>query len=86
MKFDKQKHKHAWRIQKGCSVEWFSGSKKGMGVVKRVISEESLWGKIPSSVIVVDKTNTELEVDINKVRIIKTPNTLKKEEIAKKYM
>lgn len=85
MKFDKQKHKHAWRIQKGCNVEWFGGSKKGMGIVKRVITDDSPWGKIPSRVVVFDKSNNEVELDIDKVRILKTSSALKKEEIAKKY-
>lgn len=85
MKFDKQKHKHIWRIQKGCNVEWFKDSKKGSGIIKRVISEDSPWGKIPSRVVVVDKDNNEVELDIDKVRILKTSSALKKEEIAKRY-
>lgn len=82
MKFDKQKHKHIWRIQKGYNVEWFKDRKKGSGIIKRVISEHTRVGKIPSRVVVIDKSNNEVELDIDKVRILKTNSTLKKEGFA----
>jgi hypothetical protein len=73
MKFDPSIHKHAWRVQKGCRVEWFDGRQKGVGTVKRVIADRvETWGKQPSSVVITDdKSGQDVTITIEKIRILK---------------
>lgn len=78
MKIDKNKHKHTWRIQKGCQVEWFVGSKKGSGVVTRVVSSNGPWDTASEVKVLDDITKTEIVVSVDKLRIVKTQNTIKK--------
>lgn len=80
MKFDKAKHKYSWRIQKGCRVEWFIGSKKGSGVVTRVVSSNGPWDTASEVKVLDDDTKTEINVDVDKVRILKSKNALRKEQ------
>jgi hypothetical protein len=78
MKFDKSKHKHAWRVQKGCHVEWVDGSKKLKGVVKKVISVTDTWGTPQQVLVQTDEKNT-FTVDVDKIRILKTQSAIRKE-------
>lgn len=80
MKIDKSKHKHTWRIQKGCRVEWFVGSKKGSGVVAKVIASDGPWDTASEIKVLDDATKVEIVVSVDKLRIVKTQNTLKKEQ------
>lgn len=80
MKIDKKIHKPAWRVQKGCYVEWFVGSSKGSGIVKKVISELGMYGyKEPAYVIITDGSQ-EITVSVDNIRIVKTQNTLRNEK------
>lgn len=72
MKIDKSKHKHTWRVQKGCRVEWFVGSKKGYGVVTKFIASDGPWDTASEVRILDDTTSTEINVSVDKVRIVKT--------------
>jgi hypothetical protein len=80
MKIDKSKHKHSWRIQKGCRVEWFLGNKKGSGVVTRVVSSDGPWDTASEVKVLDDATKSEIVLSADKLRILKTQNTLNKEK------
>jgi hypothetical protein len=80
MKIDISKHKHTWRIQKGCRIEWFVGNKKGSGVVTRVVSSDGPWDTASEVKVLDDITRSEITVSVDKVRIVKTQSTLKKEQ------
>lgn len=80
MKFDNAKHKHTWRVQKGCTVEWVDGSKKYRGVVKQVVSVPGLYGKEPSQVVVETNEDLTFTVDVVKIRIVKTANTIRNDQ------
>lgn len=80
MKIDKSKHKHTWRVQKGCRIEWFVGSKKGSGVVTRVVSSNGPWDTASEVKVLGDATKSEITMSVDKVRIVKTQSTLKKDQ------
>ena len=80
MKIDKNKHKHTWRIQKGCRVEWFLGSKKGSGVVTRVVASDGSWDTASEVRVLDDKTSAEITMSVDKLRIVKTQNAIRKEQ------
>lgn len=80
MKIDPTKHKPTWRIQKGCRVEWFIGSKKGSGVVTRVVSSDGPWDTASEVKVLDDSTQSEILVKVGNVRIRKTANTVRKEQ------
>lgn len=80
VKFDKDKHKQSWRVQKGCLVSWVDGSKHHWGIVKQVISAAGLYGKEPHQVVVDTGNNSTVTVDVDKIRISKTPNTIRKDQ------
>ena len=80
MKIDRSKHKPSWRVQRGCHVEWFDGSKKGSGVVTRVISSDGPWDTASEVKVLDDATKSEITVSVGKVRIVKTQSTLRKEK------
>lgn len=73
MKIDRfTKHKPTWRVQKGCRVEWFVYGKKGVGIVKKVISADNgMWGKQAASVVIMDDVNGEVTVDVGNIRILR---------------
>lgn len=80
MKIDPTKHKPTWRIQKGCHVEWFVGSRKGSGVVTRVVSSDGPWDTASEVKLLDDTTKTEILINVGNVRIHKTSNTLRKQK------
>jgi hypothetical protein len=80
MKIDRSKHKPSWRVQRGCHVEWFDDRKKGSGIVTKVISEKKDYPwKEPTYVVVSDGLQ-EITISIDKIRIMKTETTLRKEK------
>lgn len=80
MKIDRNKHKDNWRIQKGCIVEWFIGSKKGSGVVSKLHNELVNGVKRAISAEVINDDGSKIEVPIGNLRIKMTNNSLKKKE------
>lgn len=78
MKIDSTKHKYSWCVQKGCRVEWFVGSKKCSGVVTKVFSSNA--GSASEVQVLDDTTQSEMVIRVDRVRIVKTKNTLRKEQ------
>lgn len=78
MKIDNTKHKYPWRVQKGCRVEWFARSKKGSGIVTRVVSSNGLWDTASEVKVLDDATKLEITMSVDNIRILKTKSKLKK--------
>lgn len=71
MKINPKEHKPTWRIQKGSKVEWFLNARKGFGVVKKILSSDGPWNT-PNEVQILDEeTNTEININVDKLRILK---------------
>jgi hypothetical protein len=80
LKIDPKKHKNFWRIQKGCTVEWFVGSKKGVGVVNKLHNEIVNGVKTTTSVEVAGEDGSKVDVPVRNLRIKMSNNSLKKKE------
>ena len=80
VKFDNDKHKHTWRVQRGCVVEWVDGRQKHSGTVHLVISAQGVYGKEPQRVVVEVAEGMFVTVDVDRIRILKTANTVRKDQ------